>query len=277
MKMHKYCRWMLTPLVLAGLMAMVGCHAAKSDASGEAAGNTSIVFPDPARASEPEGLFVNVENLRKVAPGLTKHQLYALLGAPHFNEGVWNVKTWNYLFDFRKSDGSSDYFACQFQVVFGKGAIASEFHWKPEACKSVLDEHAEVAAAPVPVALPKEPIRLASDTLFDFDQVQLTASGRQQLDGLLQQVRSASQVESILVVGYTDRIGSDSYNLALSRRRAEAVRDYLVTGGVPAGAVHVEGRGEADPVASCTGGGRDALIVCLAPDRRVELSGIARP
>ncbi len=276
MKMHRYCRWTLTPLALAGLMVMTGCHNTRSDAADEPVAADDVVFPDPARASVPEGIFVNVENLRQVAPGLTKRQLYALLGAPHFNEGVFGVKTWNYLFDFRKSDGSGDYFVCQFQVEFGKGGIATGYHWKPQACKAVLDDHVQIAAPP-PAAMPEQPIRLASDALFDFDQATLTAAGRQQLEGLLQQVRSASQVENIRVVGYTDRIGSDSYNLALSRRRAEAVRDYLVAGGVPTGAVQVEGRGEADPVASCAVTGRDALIDCLAPDRRVELSGVARP
>lgn len=274
MKLLACCRGVAAPLALAGLMmAMAGCHAVKQDA---AASDASVVFPDPTRASVPEGIFVNRENLRKVAPGLTKHQLYALLGAPHFNEGVFGVKTWNYIFDFRKPDGSGDYFVCQFQVVFGKDKLASSFHWKPEACRSVLDEPV-AGVAPAPVALPKEPIRLASDALFDFDRATLTASGRQQLDALLLQVRSASQVENILVAGYTDRIGSESYNLALSRRRADAVRDYLVEGGVPAGAMQVEGRGETNPVASCPAAGRAALIACLAPDRRVELSGIARP
>lgn len=275
MKLFTCCRRVAMPLALAGLMATAGCHAVK-DSPVESSGDASVVFPDPARASVPEGIFVNVENLRKVAPGLTKRQLYALLGEPHFSEGVFGVKTWNYIFDFRKADGSGDYFVCQFQVGFGKGAVSNQYHWKPEACKSVLNEPT-AAAIPTPVALPEEPIRLASDALFDFDRAELTASGRSQLDALLQKVRSASEIENIRIAGYTDRIGSNSYNLALSRRRAEAVRDYLVAGGVPAGAVQVEGRGEADPVASCPESARDVLIACLAPDRRVELSGVARP
>jgi len=267
------CRQSWVPLLLVGVVAMAGCHTTR-DAATHAGG---VVFPDPARASVAEGSFVNLENLRKVAPGLTKRQLYDLLGTPHFNEGVFGVREWNYLFDFRRSKDSDDYFVCQFQVEFDRHGLATAYHWKPEACRSVLDEPVE-APPPSPVAvMPAEPIRLASDALFDFDQASLTASGRRQLDGLLQQVRAASEVENILVAGYTDRIGSDAYNLALSRRRAEAVRDYLVAGGVAPMTIQVEGRGKADPIANCDQPDRDTLIACLAPDRRVELSGMARP
>jgi len=271
MKTNRFRQWYV-PALVAAAVAVSGCHASRDADQNEA----GVVFPDPAHAAVPEGTFVNLENLRKVAPGLTKRQLYALLGAPHFNEGVFGVREWNYLFDFRKSKDSDDYFVCQFQVEFDSHKQAIAYHWKPEACKSVLDEHVE-APPPPPAAMPAEPIRLASDALFDFDRASLTDSGRQQLDGLLQQVRAASEVENILVVGYTDRIGSDDYNQALSRQRAEAVRDYLVSGGVPSPAIQVEGRGKADPVVQCEQSDRDELIACLAPNRRVELSGLARP
>jgi len=257
------------PLLLAGALLAAGCSTAGSK---NAAG---VSFPDPSRSSAPEGLFVNLENLRKVAPGMTKTQLYALLGHPRFNEGVFGVHKWNYIFDFRKADGSGDYFSCQYQIVFDKQGLAEQFYWKPDACKAVLETHH--AAPPPPAPLPAQPIRLSSDALFEFDSAKLTDQGRQQLDGLLQQVRSASEVENIKVVGYTDRIGSDRYNMKLSQRRAESVRDYLVQGGVPADAIEVEGRGKADPVVQCQQQPREQLIACLAPNRRVELSGIAKP
>ena len=263
-------------LLLAGaaLAAAAGCSGNRRADAGAGA----VEFPDPARATMPEGSFVNVENLRKLAPGLTKPQLYALLGAPHFNEGVFGVRRWNYVFDFRKADGSGDFIRCQFQVEFGKDYTAAGYHWQPESCKALLEPPPPpaAAAAPPPAPLPAEPIRLSSDALFAFDSAALTGQGRQRLDDLLQQLRSASQVQDIRVVGYTDRIGREGYNLALSRRRAEAVRDYLAAHGVPAASIRVEGRGEADPVVQCHDKARAALIACLAPNRRVELSGAAR-
>lgn len=265
------------PTMLVGLAVLAGCSTTHSKATSDNNGSSGEVsFPDPSHATMPEGIFVNIEDLRKVAPGVTKGQLYNLLGTPHFSEGVFGVRKWNYIFDFRKSDGSGDYFSCQYQVEFDKSGHAKDFHWKPESCKSVLAPPAAVAEAPAPVALPKEPIRLSSDALFDFDRSDLTAQGRDQLSKLLQQVQSASQIENIRIVGYTDRIGSDSYNQALSQRRAESVRNYLTDGGVAANAIQAEGRGKADPVVQCTDSNRAALIACLAPNRRVELSGAAR-
>lgn len=270
------------PAVLAGLMLAAGCctlHAQVSPAGADDGG--AVAFPDPAHASRPEGTFVNLENLRNVAPGMTKDQLYALLGAPHFHEGVFGVRKWNYIFDFRKPGEGDTFFRCQYQVAFDKDHLASGFYWKPEACKSVLERPLPtVVAAPLPPPLQPSvhlaPTRLASDALFDFNRAELKAQGRQQLDDLLQKVRSASQVEDILVVGYTDRIGSDSYNLALSRRRADAVRNYLVAGGVQATSIQVDGRGKDDPVVQCSNTVRPELIACLAPNRRVELNGVAR-
>lgn len=269
------CKRVAWPAVLlAGALLAAGCSTAGSKPS---AGPEEVSFPDPSHSIVPEGMFVNLENLRKVAPGMTKEQLYGLLGTPQFNEGVFGVHRWNYIFNFRKSDGSGNYFSCQYQIVFDKQHLAEQFYWKPEACKAVLDTpHPDVPQPQPPQPMPVQPIRLSSDALFGFDSATLTAEGQQKLNGLLQQVREASQVQNIDVVGYTDRIGSDAYNMGLSQRRATAVRDYLVQGGVPAAAIQTEGRGKADPVVECQDRKRSALIACLAPNRRVELSGMAR-
>ena len=70
---------------------------------------------------------------------------------------------------------------------------------------------------------------------------------------------------SIIAEGHTDSRGTEEYNQALSLRRANAVRDYLVAGGVAANRITVEGYGESKPVASNnTDDGR-------AQNRRVEL------
>lgn len=237
----------------------------------------AVNFPEVSRASLREGLFVDVGSLRLFARGMSKRQVQALLGTPHFNEGMWGVREWNYLFNFR-SNPEGDYFTCQFKVEFDDQGIARASHWKPQACAAVLEPPAAPAAATPPAAsMPAEPVRLSADAMFAFDSAVLTAEGHRSIDGLLQQVRSASQVQTIQVLGYTDRIGSDRYNLVLSQRRAEAVRNALVAGGVPAAAIVAEGRGKADPLVQCAAQPRQALIVCLAPNRRVELSGSAQP
>ncbi|MCC7633897.1 OmpA family protein [Stenotrophomonas rhizophila] len=244
--------------------------------AGEGTDTTAVHFPDPARATLKEGLFVNVDNLRLFARGMSKRQLYTVLGTPHFSEGMWGVREWNYLFNFRSSPGG-DYFTCQFQVQFDGKGIAQAGYWKPQACAAVLQPPAPAAVPSPPAPMPSEPLRLSADALFAFDSATLTEDGRRSVAGLLQQVRAASQVQTIQVRGYTDRIGSDDYNLALSQRRAQAVRDALVRGGVPPTAIMAEGRGKADPLVQCEQAGRQALIACLAPNRRVEIAGVAQP
>lgn len=250
-------------------LALALCGATPAHA--QDAGNEPS-FPDPAHSNMPEGAFVNVENLRKVAPGLTKHQLYDLLGTPHFSEGVFGVRQWNYIFAFRVSDG--DVIRCQYQVQFDKQHVAQAFYWKPASCKSLLEPPAP-PPVPAPAAAPMA-ITLSSDAMFGFDSATLTPEGKANLDGLLSRVQEASRIQNIMITGYTDRIGSDSYNLTLSQRRADAVRQYLAEHGVSPATMMVDGRGPADPVVQCDDKQRSRLIACLAPNRRVELKGSAR-
>ena len=72
--------------------------------------------------------------------------------------------------------------------------------------------------------------------------------------------------EGATVVGHTDSIGTDEYNRKLSLRRADSVKNYLVSQGVPQIKIRAEGRGESEPVASNkTAGGR-------SQNRRVEVT-----
>lgn len=260
----------LLQALLAAAVAMAISGTVPSHAQTAEAG---VDFPDPARATMPEGVFVNVENLRKLAPGMTKHQLYDLLGAPHFSEGVFVVRRWNYIFAFRETDGGV--IKCQFQVQFDKNHLARAFYWKPDACKNLLAPPAP-PPSPAPAATPMMALTLSSDALFGFDSATLTPEGSANLDQLLSRVQEASHIQDIMITGYTDRIGSEHYNLALSQRRAQAVRDYLVAHGVSPAAMQVSGRGAADPVVQCNDKQRARLIDCLAPNRRVELKGTAK-
>jgi len=129
------------------------------------------------------------------------------------------------------------------------------------------------APAPEPVMVDKQ-FTLSSDVLFDFNKATLKPEAGQALDTLYSDIEAARPKDgSATVIGYTDRLGSESYNQKLSEQRAQTVADYLVGKGLPAGKVNVEGRGESSPVTgdSCSSGTKNELIVCLAPDRRVEV------
>jgi OOP family OmpA-OmpF porin len=113
---------------------------------------------------------------------------------------------------------------------------------------------------------------LSADTLFAFDRAELR--NLTQLNALIQQIGTFQAVSRVDVLGYTDRIGTLRYNIELSQRRAAAVRNYMQRRGVAPNLINVRGMGPSKPGqgAACPKGmGRDRLITCLAPDRRVEV------
>ena len=84
---------------------------------------------------------------------------------------------------------------------------------------------------------------------FKFDSSAIEPSSVQLLDQAVEALKSASAVQ-VRVVGHTDSIGTEDYNVHLSDRRAKAVVDYLVANGIPASRLQAEGRGEREPVQS---------------------------
>ncbi|SFN99715.1 porin OmpA [Xenorhabdus japonica] len=142
----------------------------------------------------------------------------------------------------------------------------------------------ETAPIVVPVAPPVAPapiiesksFTLRSDVLFNFNKSTLKAEGKQELDNLYTQLTKIDPDQGkVLVLGYTDRIGSQNYNLPLSHKRAQSVVDYLIAKGIPANSIQAEGRGKENPVTGSTCDkikARSKLIDCLALDRRVIIN-----
>jgi len=131
------------------------------------------------------------------------------------------------------------------------------------------------APKPAPAPAPQvQKITLASKALFDFDKAVLRPDGRAAIDSeIIAKLPQVQKLELVLVTGHTDRIGSQQYNQRLSERRADAVRDYLVSKGVPKDRIETLGMGKTQPVPGvvCTMTNMKALIACLAPNRRVEV------
>ena len=121
------------------------------------------------------------------------------------------------------------------------------------------------APAPAPQIVEKN-FALNSDVLFAFGKDSLKAEGVQALNALYQQIVEFQPKDgNAVVVGYTDRIGSDAYNQKLSEARARTVANFLVSMGASS-KVAIEGRGEANPVTGtkCDGVSWAQLISCLA-------------
>ena len=103
-----------------------------------------------------------------------------------------------------------------------------------------------------------------SDVLFDFNKYSLKPEAREKL-AKISGILLAYPDLKVQVEGYTDNIGSDEYNQNLSEKRADSVRDYLVSQNVPETNVTAEGYGKSNPIAdNSTNSGR-------AQNRRVEL------
>ena len=103
-----------------------------------------------------------------------------------------------------------------------------------------------------------------NDVLFDFNEYTLKPGAREKL-AKVSGILLAYPGLKIQLEGHTDSIGSDDYNQTLSERRADSVREYLVTQGVPGDTVSAVGFGKANPVGSNdTAAGRQQ-------NRRVEM------
>ncbi|MCK9512977.1 MAG: OmpA family protein [Pigmentiphaga sp.] len=140
--------------------------------------------------------------------------------------------------------------------------------WTPETglpgCDGTIIAQAP-APAPAPQVTPTaEKVVFDADTFFDFDKYNIKPDGRAMLDELVRQIANID-LEVILAVGFTDSIGTVEYNLGLSERRANAVKQYLVERGVPANRIYTEGKGKADPIAT------NATPEGRAQNRRVEI------
>ena len=108
-----------------------------------------------------------------------------------------------------------------------------------------------------------------SAALFDFDKFDLKPEGKEHIKEYREQVKAEmSRADKVKITGHTDSVGAPDYNMMLSLKRAEAVRDYLISLGTDPKKLEVSGEGGTQPIAdNGTEGGR-------ATNRRVEVEVI---
>lgn len=240
-----------TLLLAAVSLSVVGCgNLSKVSPEGTTA---NPVFPKLSSAKfntsgTQIGSWPNWENVRQIERGMNKDQLYYLIGHPHFSEGLYGVREWDYVFNYREN---GEHKVCQFKVLFDKNMNAQSFYWYPNGCNG------------------NSSFSLSGDFLFDFDKDLLTVKGKEVVDSIAKQLKDSS-AEIVKVSGYTDRLGSDSYNLNLSQRRADMVKARLIEKGV---SIQIEavGYGKANQVKACENVFGKELTNCLRPNRRVEI------
>ena len=212
-----------------------------------------------------KGTFPNLQSLRQIRKGMTKDQLYYLIGRPQYSDG-WRPRQWNYLFHFNTpGQGRGGITTCQYKVLFDKDGFSGETYWhqvSPEdgVCPPDLEG--------------KTSHELPADTLFKFDRSDfngISGPAEEQLSRVIKDIKSYRDLENVTIYGYTDRLGSNSYNSVLSHKRAETIKAYLVQHGIPTDKITAIGRGPSDPKVSCDEVKGAELKDCLRPNRRVEI------
>lgn len=223
-----------------------------------------------------QGTFPNLQGLKQVQKGMTKDQLYELIGRPQYDDG-WRSKEWNYLFHFNTpGQGENNVTTCQFKVLFDQNTLAGNFYWNPITPKDgVCPPNLKPVVADVKPSAPVKRYKIGSDALFEFDKSSLNdlnVKGRQDLDNLVSELKNLKEVTSIHVLGYTDRLGTDAYNLTLSQNRANTIKQYLIQQGVRPSLITAQGFGKSNEVQQCDGKlSRAELINCLKANRRIEI------
>lgn len=268
---------LITVLALLALLAcmalLAGCGNVSRNVAKDGASAQELVWPKPDEVTPMHrgGTFPEIDHLRELHAGLNKQQIAQLIGWPHFEEGVWGVREWNYVFNFRDAH-TGQVTVCQYKILFDENKLARSFYWKPEDCARFVNPLSPPPPAPVAKHEEQE-TTLGTDALFAFDRYSLkdiTDGGRAQLDALAAHLLDEKdRIAHISIAGYTDQLGSEGYNQVLSQRRAETVAQYLAGKGVPPALISAHGHGMADPVVECEGMARSKRIACFAPNRRV--------
>lgn len=196
-------------------------------------------FYDPSNAASPTGYTIG-------------HELYRTIGCP-----------------------GRELLGVPCQVLDSDGDGVPDYKDKCPGTPSGTKVDADGCPLPVPVAQPAPaPAALApavapamtvlAGANFDFDQSYIRPEDFGTLDKDVATLKEWGDVK-VEIAGHTDSVGTDEYNMGLSLRRAESVRNYLVDKGVAADRLTVRGYGESQPVAdNATDEGR-------FKNRRVEL------
>ncbi|HEY1310202.1 MAG TPA: peptidoglycan-associated lipoprotein Pal [Pseudolabrys sp.] len=155
--------------------------------------------------------------------------------------------------------------AARFAAVFAAALAIS-------ACakNAAEDAQANAAGQATPGSQQDFVVNVGDRVFFETDSTELTPQSRATLDKQAQWLNNYSQYGQFIVEGHADERGTREYNIALGARRAQTVRDYLISRGVAANRMHTISYGKERPVALCDD------ISCWSQNRRaVTVLGVS--
>jgi len=136
--------------------------------------------------------------------------------------------------------------------------------------KNAEDAQANAAGQATPGSQQDFVVNVGDRVFFETDSSELTTQARATLDKQAQWLTNYSQYSQFTVEGHADERGTREYNIALGARRAQAVRDYLVSRGIQAQRMRTISYGKERPVAVCND------ISCWSQNRRaVTVLGVS--
>ena len=147
-----------------------------------------------------------------------------------------------------------------YQAIFDDENIGSRdiyrfeiFDTEEEYLAAITPPEPIIPVDTTPVVIPVEPARIyvLSSVYFGFDKYSVVGETRATLNEVRLAMEAVPELK-IEVVGHTDSKGSDTYNMGLSRRRAEKVVEFLIQSGVDKERITSSGAGETEPVARNT-------------------------
>lgn len=133
-KMKTIKKYMMMTVLITGLLPQVY-------AADQVEASATTKFPVISESYLKQVNRYGSEDISRLEQGLNKDQIRFILGNPHFSEGVFASKTWNYVLDVQQPKAQS-YLRCQLQIQFNEKNNVEHLFWSSDACANLQAEHA---------------------------------------------------------------------------------------------------------------------------------------